>query len=116
MEDGGGAIGGILVLAIQLGIYIFFAYCLKLIADKTNNSENSWWAWIPIVQVLLMLQIAEKPLWWIVLFFIPLVNIVIGIIVFMAVAEKRGKPSWIGILLIVPFVNFLVLPYLAFSE
>lgn len=117
MEDGGGGgIAFLFTLIIQIGIYLFFAYCLKVIADKTGNSENSWWAWIPIIQVLLMLQIAAKPLWWIILFFIPIVNIVIAIIVMMAIAEKRGKPSWIGILVIVPLVNIFILPYLAFSD
>lgn len=116
MEDGGNGAIGLVGFIIQIGIYLFFAYCLKVIADKTGHSENSWWAWIPIVQVLLMLQIADKPLWWIILFLIPLVNIVIAIIVMMAIAERRGKPSWIGILLIVPLVNFFVLPYLAFAD
>lgn len=115
MEDGGG-LGFIISLAINIGFYLFFAYCLKVIADKTGNSENSWWAWIPIIQALLMLQIADKPLWWIILFLIPLVNIVIAIIVMMAIAERRGKPSWIGILVIVPFLNILIFPYLAFAD
>ena len=120
MEDAAGAAGGgiafLFTLVIQIGFYVFFAYCIKLIADKTGHRENSWWAWIPIIQVLLLLQVAEKPLWWLVLMFIPLVNIVIAIIVMMAVAEKRGKPSWIGILMIVPLVNIVVLPYLAFAD
>lgn len=116
MEDGGGPLGFLFALAIQVGIYLFFAYCLKVIADKTGHTENSWWAWIPIVQVLLMLQVAGKPLWWIVLLLIPLVNIVIGIIVMMAIAENRGKPSWVGLLVLIPFVNVLLLPYLAFSD
>ena len=48
--------------------------------------------------------------------FIPIVNIIISIIVWMAVAEARGKPNWIGILMIVPFVNIIIPGYLAFSQ
>jgi hypothetical protein len=44
------------------------------------------------------------------------VNLVIGIIVWMAIAEARGKPSWWGILLIVPVVNIIVPGSLAFSD
>jgi hypothetical protein len=73
-------------------------------------------AWIPIVSIILMLNIAQKPLWWIILMLIPLVNIVIAIVVWMAIAEARGKPSWWGILLIVPVVGIIVPGYLAFSE
>jgi hypothetical protein len=47
---------------------------------------------------------------------IPLVNIVIFIILWMAVAEARGKPSWLGILLIVPLIGIFVPGYLAWSD
>jgi len=63
-----------------------------------------------------MLNIAKKPLWWILLLFIPLVNFVIGVIVWMGVAEARGKPNWWGILMIVPVANFIVPGYLAWSD
>jgi hypothetical protein len=99
----------------MLAIYVYMALCLQTIAKKTNT-ENAWLAWIPIVNIILMLNIAKKPLWWIILFLVPLVNLVIGIIVWMAIAEARGKPSWWGILLIVPVVNIIVPGYLAFSD
>ena len=92
--------------------------CLHLIASKTNTSP-AWLAWIPIANVVLLLMVADKPIWWIILLFIPIVNIVwivLGILAWMGVAEKRGKPSWIGILMILPFVNFIILGYLAFSK
>ena len=63
-----------------------------------------------------MLKIAGKPLWWIILLFIPLVNISVIIVVFMGIAAARGKPSWIGILMIVPLVNLFIPAYLAFSD
>ena len=96
-------------------MYVYFSLALSTIAKKTNT-ENAWWAWIPILQILLMLNIAQKPLWWIVLCFIPLVSIVIVIIVWMAIAERRGKPSWWGILLIVPVANLIVPGYLAWAD
>jgi hypothetical protein len=86
-----------------------------VIANKTNTA-NSWFAWIPILNVFLLLMIAKKPLWWFILFLIPIVNIVIGILVWMAIAEARGKPSWMGILMIIPFVNLIIPGILAFTE
>jgi hypothetical protein len=47
---------------------------------------------------------------------IPLVNIVIAIIVWIGVCEKRGKSGALGIAMIVPLVNLIVLGYLAFSD
>jgi hypothetical protein len=105
-----------LVMAvIGLTFYIYFSLALQTIAKKTNT-ENAWLAWIPIANIILMLNIAKKPTWWIILFFIPLVGIVFGIIVFMAIAEARNKPSWWGILMIVPIVNLIVPGYLAWSD
>lgn len=111
------ALGAVMVVAIviSLAFYAYFAYSLQVIAKKTNT-VNAWWGWVPILQVILMLNVAKKPVWWILLLFIPLVNIVIGIIVWMAIAEARGKPNWWGILLIVPVVGFIVPGYLAFSD
>lgn len=95
--------------------YVYLALTLQTIARKTNT-ENGWLAWIPIVNIVLMCNIAKKPVWWIILFFIPLVNLVIGIILWMGIAEARNKPGWWGILLIVPVVGIIVPGYLAWSD
>ncbi len=102
----------LLVIAV---FYIYMAICLMTIAKKTNTA-NAWFAWIPILNIILMLAIAKKPIWWIILMFIPFVNIIIGVIVWMAIAEARGKPNWMGILMIVPVANVIVPGYLAFSK
>jgi hypothetical protein len=98
-----------------LVFYVYHALALQAIARKTNT-ENAWFAWIPILNIILMLNVAKKPLWWILLFLIPLVNIVFIVIVWMAIAEARNKPNWWGILTIVPVANLIVPGYLAWSD
>jgi hypothetical protein len=115
IEPGAAAAIMIVYWIVLLIFYVYMAICLMTIAKKTNT-PNGWFAWIPILNVFLMLMIAKKPLWWFILMLIPLVNIVIAIIVWMAVAEARGKPSWVGILMIIPFVNIIIPGYLAFSS
>jgi len=95
--------------------YIYISLALQTIANKTGT-ENAWWAWIPILNIILILNVAKKPLWWIILLLIPFVNIVVGIIVWMAVAEARNKPNWWGIIMIVPVVGIFVPGYLAWSD
>lgn len=109
--------GGIMlfILVIVLIIYVYMAICLMKMAHKTNT-PNAWLAWIPIINCILMLQIAKKPLWWIILFFIPLVNIVFSILAWMAIAKNMGKPEWLGVLMIVPIANIVIPGYLAFSN
>ena len=106
---------GVAWLIFILAIYVYMAVCLMKIAKKTNTS-NAWFAWIPILNIILMLQVAKKPLWWIILMFVPIVNIAISIIVWMEIAKAVRKPEWLGILIIVPLANFVVPGYLAFSK
>ena len=109
--------GGTLVFFLLIGLaaYVYTALAVQTIAEKTNT-ENPWLAWIPIANIILLLNIAKKPIWWIVLFLIPLVNIIFIIMVWMAVAEARGKPGWVGVLLIVPLVGAIVPGYLAWAD
>ncbi|MCX6737387.1 MAG: zinc ribbon domain-containing protein [Candidatus Parcubacteria bacterium] len=106
---------GALYSVLGLLGYIYLAVSLQVLAKKTGT-ENGWMAWIPIADIFLMINIAKKPLWWFILLLIPIVNIVIGIILWMAIAERRGKEGWIGILLIVPIVGIAVPGYLAFFD
>jgi hypothetical protein len=101
---------------VVVAFYVYYALCLQFIAKKTNT-PNGWFAWIPILNVILMLQIAKKPVWWILLLLIPIVNIVIMVMVWMAIAEQAGKENWWGILIaLVPVVNFILLGMLAFGK
>jgi hypothetical protein len=112
-----GLLAGLLGMILLFGgvVYVYMALALMTIAKKTNT-ENAWLAWIPIANIILMLNVARKPLWWIFLMLVPLVNIVIAILVWMAIAEARHKPNWLGILMIVPVVNLVVPGYLAWAD
>jgi hypothetical protein len=111
------ALGGLMFffLIIAAAGYVYVSLALQTIAKKTNTA-NGWWAWVPILNILLMLNIAKKPLWWFILCLIPFVNIIIFIIVWMAIAVARGKPNWWGILIIIPVANLIVPGYLAWAD
>ena len=106
---------GVVGLAIGVVIYALFCLPLQVIAGKTNT-PNGWFAWIPILNVVLMCKIAGKPIWWLILMLVPLINFAIIVIVWMKIAEKIGKPGWIGLLMMVPGVQLLVPVYLAFTK
>ena len=105
----------VVVMAISVVIYALFCFPLQVIAGKTNT-PNGWFAWIPILNVVLMCKIAGKPIWWLILMLVPLINIAIIVMIWMKIAEKLGKPGWIGLLMIVPVVQMLVPLYLAFTK
>jgi hypothetical protein len=96
--------------------YLFFGFCLSRIAQKTGHEKNAWWAWVPVMQVLLILKIGGLAWWWILLFLVPFVNIAVAIYVWIKVAKALAKhPVW-GVLMVVPGVDIFVLAYLAFSK
>ncbi len=105
---------GPLPIILTVLAYIYFAFCLQTIANKTNT-ENAWLAWIPIANIYLMTQVAGKPGWWLLLMFIPLVNIIIAVILWMEIAKALNKPEWLGVAIILPVINIIVVGYLAFS-
>ena len=114
---GMGIFAGIMVFVFvfALIVYVYYAFCLMKIAQRTNTL-NSWFAWIPILNLILMLQIAKRPLWWILLMLVPLANLIITIIIWIDIAKALKKPEWLGVLVIVPIANLILPAYLAFSK
>jgi hypothetical protein len=102
-------------LAVSIVLYLYFSFCLFIIAKKTGNLDNAILAWLPIINIILLIQIAKKPIWWILLLLVPLVNIIIYVIIWMKIAEARGKPSWLGVLFIIPVI-FVFMPAVLASD
>jgi Family of unknown function (DUF5684) len=78
----------------------------------TKAGQPGWACLIPIYNLYILLKIAGKPGWWIILFLIPIVNFVISIIVSIAVANSFGKSALFGIgLAFLPFIFYLILGF-----
>lgn len=95
-----GCFFSLLFFALALAIYGYYSLALMTIAKK-KNFPNPWMAFVPIANFWLMTQIAKKPVWWVVLCFIPFVNIYAIIMLWMDIAEVMGRPKNWGILAIV---------------
>ena len=104
-----------LIMILEIAFYIYFCLCLFLIARKLDV-PNPWIAWIPIVQIWTVVNCAGKPWWWILLLLVPIVNIILGIILWMSITENLGKNKWLGLLMLLPIVNFVYIGILAFSK
>lgn len=99
---------------MTLFFYVYGSIVVMLIAKKTNTS-NAWMAWIPILNLYLLCRAAGKSIIWFIMFFFPFINIVAMVIVWSAIAEKRGKPGWWGLLMLVPVANIVIPAILAFG-
>ena len=87
---------------------------MYLIAKKLNVTA-AWTAWVPILNIWTFFASAGKPLWWIILLFIPLANFFVMIYLWMCIVENLGRNKWLGLVMIVPVANIIYLGVLAFS-
>ena len=106
------AIVGIFFILVYFGIIIVSIAGVWCTFSKAG--QPGWAAIVPIYNVVVMIQIAGKPLWWIVLFLIPFVNIVIMILVLLALAERFGKSALFAIGMI--FLPFIFWPILGLGD
>ena len=97
-----------------LGLAIVIAFLAGIWKVFTKAGKPGWAAIVPIYNLIVLLEIAGKPLWWIVLFFIPLVNLVAVVLVGIAVAERFGKGAGFGVGL--GLLAFVFYPILGFSD
>lgn len=97
----------LLLWLIAIVLYAFFSYTLMVIGQKLSV-PNAWLAWIPIANIWVMCRAAGKPGWWVILFFIPLVNLIFALWVIFAIPPRLGKSRWLGLLIFLPLVGALI--------
>jgi hypothetical protein len=97
---------------------IWLAIALLIVASMwkifVKAGEPGWAAIIPIYNFIVLLKIAGKPAWWIVLLLIPVVNFVILAIVCISLAKNFGKGAGFGLGLL--FLSPIFYPMLAFGD
>ena len=100
------------IIIIYLGIIVLMIASVWTIFTKAG--KPGWAAIIPIYNYIVMLEVVKKPIWWIVLMLIPLVNLIVGIIICIELAKVFGKSTGFGIGII--FLGIIFLPMLAFGD
>jgi hypothetical protein len=107
-DDGtGGLIGSLFGLCCWLIFTILFIAGLWKVFEKAG--KPGWAAIIPFYNIWIMLEIIGRPGWWLLLYFIPVVNILVGWLVFLELASAFGKGIGFGIGLILLFPIFILL-------
>ena len=112
---------GISPLGAGLGMVrmiVWVAFAVLMIASMwkifTKAGKPGWAAIIPIYNLIVLLEIAGKPLWWFILMLIPFVNIVVFIMVLVSIARNFGKGVGFAIgMLLLPFIFY---PMLGFGD
>jgi hypothetical protein len=76
--------------------------------------QPGWAAIIPIYNSYIMIKIAGRPGWWLLLFFIPIVNFFLLLIISIDVAKNFGKTVGFGFGLWI--LSFIFYPILGFGS
>lgn len=104
---------------IGLASYIFMSLALVKIANYMNI-KDAWYAWVPILNFVLLCRMAEISAWSVLLIIVPGVNaiymLVLMALAFMKASEKRGLDKLMGLLVLVPIVQYFFMGYLAWGK
>ena len=104
------AFGGMMLFSSLIGI--FMIVCMWKIFTKAG--KEGWKSIIPIYNIIVLLEIAELPTWYIVLYIIPVVNIYALFKTYIELAHKFGKSTGFGVLMV--FFSIVCFPILAFDS
>jgi hypothetical protein len=109
----GGAIAamGTMMLLFWLAVVVVFVAGMWKVFAKAG--QPGWAAIIPFYNCYILLKIAGRPGWWLLLFFIPFVNLAIAIVVSIDVAKAFGQSALFGVLLLflLSGIGYLVLGF-----
>ena len=115
-QQGGGDAAGAAVGFF--GIILYLAFIVVVIAGWWKTFEKAgkpgWGAIVPIYQGILLLEIAGRPIWWIILLLIPCTLPFAYIIVCIDIAKRFGKGTGFGVGL--ALLSFIFFPILGFGD
>lgn len=104
----GGLLGGL------AGLLIGLVALVSMWKVYTKAGKPGWAVLIPIYNVMVLLEIVGRPVWWIFLVLIPLVNVVVIVMLAFDLARSFGKESGFGLGLV--FFNFIFMMILGFGS
>lgn len=100
-------------------IILYLAFIVFMIASIwkvfTKAGKPGWASIVPIYNYVVMLEIAKKPIWWLVIILlVPIVNIVFLIMLMNAISTSFGKSAGFTVGLI--FLPIVFWPILGFGD
>lgn len=103
---------------IAIGVIVYVAVIVFEIAALwqvfVKGGRPGWAAIIPFYNYYVLLKVVGRPGWWLILYLIPIVNIVVWLIVAIDLAKSFGKGSGYGVGVF--FLAFIFVPILGFGS
>lgn len=93
-SSAGSAAGGLVVSVLYVAVVVAFIVGLWKLFVKAG--EAGWAAIVPFYNQYVLLKIAGRPAWWLLLYFVPLVNVWVSLVVGGDIAERFGHSRLFG--------------------
>ena len=89
------------------GLIGYLVYAFALVGVFKKADEPVWQAFVPIWNAIVLIKVSGKPIWWIILLLIPIVNIVILVLVYHGLSTSFGHGAGFTVGLIFLSIIFL---------
>jgi hypothetical protein len=107
-DTGGG--NGILSAILSLAFVVLFVSAHWKLFIKAG--EPGWASIVPIYNIVVLLRISGKPLWWLLLLLVPVVNLLVMALISIGLAQRFGKGTGYGLgLALLPMIFYPMLGF-----
>ena len=109
-----------MMLEILLGVFglLMVVLVIPMLIGMWKTYEKAgqpgWAAIIPIYSAYIRILICEMPIWWLIVYLIPYVNVIALIVIGVRLAEKFDRSAAFGVGL--DFLPFVFYPILGFGS
>lgn len=109
-SSGTGSLGGLFLMSSILSLVTIVSQWKVF----TKAGKPGWASIVPVYNMIVMIQIADLSLVYLLLFFVPIANIYALFKIYIGIAHKFGKSTGFGVGLI--FLTIIFMPMLAFGD
>jgi hypothetical protein len=114
-SNSAGAVAEVMAIFAAMFIPLLIIWVITVIGQwkvYEKAGKPGWACIIPIYNLIVMLEIIGKPIWWIFLFLVPCVNIIFAIWTFNLLSKSFGQSEGFTIgLVLLPYVFFPILGF-----
>jgi hypothetical protein len=111
-DSGSGLVIGMIGVVVALVVIAVMVAAMWKVFAKAG--QPGWAALVPIYNLVVLLNIVGKPLWWIILLAVPIANIYALFAIAIALAKSFGKSTGFGLGLV--FLSIFFYPVLGFGS
>lgn len=70
--------------------------------------KKAWQAWVPVYNSIVLMEIINRPKWWVILLFIPIVNLLMFPVIWIETIRSFGRNSTLDSWLVVLTLGFYI--------